>query len=1025
MSVAKWHPGDWRFLVAGLLLMACGRTVERADLILRNGRIVTVDARLPVAEALAIQGDTILAVGSEEEVGVHRGENTEVVDLKGQLVVPGFIESHAHFLALGASLQQLDLSGSQDFEEVVDRVRRRARTVGTKRWIVGRGWNQEKWERPPEPQVEGLPVHTALSSAAPDNPVVLIHASGHSLLANARAMARAGITPATPDPPGGLILRDSSGNPTGAFLENAVALLTEKVVHEDFDAEKLALAAAKECVSKGITSLQDAGSGFEDLRVFRRLVDEGRLLLRLWVMLREPNERIAAAAGGGKVINYGDKRLTVRAIKRVADGALGSHGAWLLEPYADLPGSTGFNTSPLNEIERSAEIAVSHGLQLAVHAIGDRANREVLQLFERVFKRHPGLTDPRWRIEHAQHIDPVDVPRLARLGVIPSVQPIQCTSDGPWLARRLGRERAERTSYVWRDLIDAGAMVISGTDAPVEDIDPIANFYAAVTRRMEDGQAFTPGQRMSRMEALESLTIHAARAAFEEEIKGSLTPGKLADIAILSQDITTVDAEKIRDTKVTRTLVGGQTVYTRNSFHMAGGGVAPSAPAVSPPTRSVVIEGVPHIRQKPDFCGEACAAMYLQKLGEEVDQDYVFDRSELDPALGRGVYAKELKRALENIGFDVGKVWTPLAAGEDGSRAFAALHSDLVRGIPSIVCMYYSDEPETTQHFRLILGYEAETDEVIYHEPAEENGAYRRMKREMFLKLWPLRWQDKRTIVRMRLDPRSLEYGQRAAGFTAADFAQEVMRLRPKIPEGFHVVVEPPFVVIGDDTPTTVKAHTVRTVRLATSVLKKDFFPEDPKEIIAIWLFKDDASYRRYTRLIFHESPSTPYGYYSERWRALIMNIATGGGTLIHEMVHAFMGANVTDCPPWLNEGLGSLYEGVDLKGGHLVGILNWRLPGLQEAIADRGLPPFKALTALDEEGFYNRDPGTHYAQSRYLLYYLQENDLLFDFYRAFLKGQRSDPTGYRALKQTLHESNMTRFQEKWEQWVLTLGQAN
>jgi hypothetical protein len=440
--------------------------------------------------------------------------------------------------------------------------------------------------------------------------------------------------------------------------------------------------------------------------------------------------------------------------------------------------------------------------------------------------------------------------------------------------------------------------------------------------------------------------------------------------------------------------------------------------------KSVLIEGVPHIRQKTDFCGEACAAMYLNKLGEPVDQDYVFDRSGLDPALGRGVYAKELKHALETIGFDVGTVWTRIPAGGTVQSAFDALYTDLVDGIPSIVCMYAQDAPSAPQHFRLILGYDADTDEVIYHEPAEKEGAYRRMARKTFLKLWPLKWQSRQTIVRLRLAEDALEYGETATEFTAADHAQAVMRLRPRIPEGFTVVVEPPFVVIGNDTPQTVKEISIRTVRLAVRVLKKDFFPKDPTDIIAVWLFKNDDTYRRYTKTIFNHVPTTPYGYYDDDEKALIMNIATGGGTLIHEMVHAFMSANVPDCPTWLNEGLGSLYEGVDLQNDHLVGLLNWRLPGLQRAIVDRGLPSFKTLTSLSMHAFYNQDPGTNYAQARYLLYYLQKQGLLFDFYQRFLKQRSQDPTGFKALEQTLGNPDMNRFQKKWEQWVVALGQG-
>lgn len=438
---------------------------------------------------------------------------------------------------------------------------------------------------------------------------------------------------------------------------------------------------------------------------------------------------------------------------------------------------------------------------------------------------------------------------------------------------------------------------------------------------------------------------------------------------------------------------------------------------------SVLIEDVPHIRQKPDFCGEACAAMFLKKLGEDVDQDYVFDQSGLSPALGRGCYAKELKAALQNIGFAVGEVWSSASSGRDLERYFDELHADLARGVPSIVCMHYSDSPETTEHFRLILGYDRIADEVIYHEPAEDHGAYRRMGREKFLKLWPLGTGGSRTIVRMRLDPEALTYGEISRGNTAADFAQHVMKLRPRLSRDFTVAVEPPFVIAGDEPADVVMARARDTVRLSVDVLKKDFFPKDPEDIVDIWLFKDDQSYRWNARKLFGHNPSTPYGYYSESENALIMNIATGGGTLIHEIVHSFMKPNFPDCPPWFNEGLGSLYEGVDLRDGHLVGLLNWRLPGLKEAIEEDSVPSFERLTSLDENEFYNEDPGTNYSQSRYLLYYLQEKGVLLDFYRVFFKDRKKDPTGYKTLRKILEEDDMDSFKTRWEKWVMELGE--
>jgi hypothetical protein len=424
--------------------------------------------------------------------------------------------------------------------------------------------------------------------------------------------------------------------------------------------------------------------------------------------------------------------------------------------------------------------------------------------------------------------------------------------------------------------------------------------------------------------------------------------------------------------------------------------------------------------QRPDFCGEACAAMYLRKLGKEVDQDYVFDRSGVDPLLARGVVTRELVAALENIGFDVGDPWVEIRDPQQVEQAFAALHRDLIRGVPSIVCMYYSRDAGATEHFRLVLGYDAATDEVVYHEPAVPDGAYRRMPRQQFLETWPLKY-DTPLAIRIPLDPVALEDGRAATAHTSADFAQHLRALKPRIPAGFNVVVEPPFVVIGNESRKRVQKHATGTVRWATRLLKQDYFTEDPDEIIDIWLFGGGPSYRKYSEELFGEKPSTPYGYYSDADNALIMNIATGGGTLVHEIVHPFVDANFPDCPPWFNEGLGSLYERCTEREGKIWGVTNWRIVGLKQGIRQGALPSFEHLSALDSYGFYELDPGTNYAQSRYLLQYLQDNGLLRTYYHAFLSNRLTDPTGYETLKQILGEDDMRAFQQRWEKWALAL----
>ena len=558
--------------LAGLILPAAlavmvncaGGQEVAADLVLRNGKVVTVDDAVPDGQAIAILGDTILAVGSDEEIARYTGPETEVIDLEGRLAVPGFIESHGHFLGVGDAKMQLDLMNVANWDEIVAMVADAAKQAPPGTLIRGRGWHQEKWDRPPPGNVEGLPTHQSLSVVSPDHPVILRHASGHAAFANAKAMEMAGITRATADPAGGEIVRDAAGNPIGAFRETAQGLLSVAARNATPpDPRRQAELAAEEALSKGITSFQDAGVGFETVDLYKQLAEEGKLGVRLYVMIRQPNQRLAALLPKYRLVNYGDHRLTVRAIKVSVDGALGSHGAWLLEPYADLPSSAGLNTSPIDALNETARLAMEHDYQLCVHAIGDRANREVLDVYQAAYEANPSKSDARWRIEHAQHLNPNDIPRFAGLGVIASMQGIHATSDGPWVAARLGEKRAREGAYVWRSLWDSGAVIVNGTDAPVEDVDPIASYFATVSRKMKNGKAFYPEQRLSRMEALQTYTSKAAFAAFDEEIKGTLTPGKLADITVLSKDILTIPEDEIPTAEVVYTIVGGKVMYGR------------------------------------------------------------------------------------------------------------------------------------------------------------------------------------------------------------------------------------------------------------------------------------------------------------------------------------------------------------------------------------------------------------------------------------------------------------------------------
>ncbi len=575
----------WRALSLACLIFLVGCSPESppdssptqlavADLVLRGGKVATVDPAMGEAQAIAVSGARILAVGSNQEIGAYIGDGTDVVELDGRFVMPGFIEGHGHFMSLGRARQILDLNDVRNWDEVVNRVAVAVDQAEPGDWIFGRGWHQDKWDSVPEDAVEGVPVNTTLNQVAPDNPVLLGHASGHAAFANDAALAAAGVGDDTPDPDGGTIVRDAEGRATGLLretaqrlLDDAVAAYEARLTPEETDQllRQRVFLAGQEALAHGVTSFHDAGSSFETIDFFRKLEAEGALPIRLYVMVRgQTNQEMDERLPAYRMPAEGNDFLTVRSIKRQIDGALGAHGAWLLEPYVDLDDTSGLVLEPVEDIERTAEIAVKHGFQVNTHAIGDRANRETLDIYQRVFQR-AGVDGRalRWRIEHAQHIDPADVPRFGQLGVIAAMQGVHCTSDGPWVATRLGEERARRTSYPWRDLMDSGAVIGNGTDVPVEPIDAIASFYASVSRMTRNGTRFHPEQAMTRQEALRSYTINNAIAAFEEDIKGSLTPGKLADMVVLSQDLLTVEEARIPDTRVEMTIIGGAIAYRR------------------------------------------------------------------------------------------------------------------------------------------------------------------------------------------------------------------------------------------------------------------------------------------------------------------------------------------------------------------------------------------------------------------------------------------------------------------------------
>ncbi len=553
-------------LVILLSVMACAPAEEPADLVLVNGRFATMDTANPMAEAVAARGQRLVAVGSNTDAEKLIGPETEVIDLGGAFAAPGLIEGHGHFLGVGRARMQLDLRSIADFDEMVALVESAVAKAEPGQWILGRGWHQEKWAATPEPNVSGLPYHDALSAVSPENPVMLTHASGHATMVNALALEMAGIDDATPDPPGGEIVRGPGGQPIGVLRETAEDLVASQLDSEWDEAtvRRMAELAAEESLSRGITSFQDAGSSFRQVELFRQMAAEGELPVRLWVMLAENNENLAEGLPGYCVFREGGDYLTVGGIKRWVDGALGSHGAWMLEPYTDLPESTGLNIVTPDELRESARLAAEYGLQLCSHAIGDRANRVTLDIYQETIDARPDGHELRWRVEHAQHLSPEDIPRFQELGVIAAMQPVHCTSDGPWVPLRIGDERSESGAYMWRSLLDSGAVIAGGTDAPVESVDPIPDYQAAVTRLMNNGEVFYPEQSMTREEALRARTLDAAYAAFEEDIKGSLEVGKLADITVLSKDILTVPDDELGDTKVLYTIVGGKVRYRAN-----------------------------------------------------------------------------------------------------------------------------------------------------------------------------------------------------------------------------------------------------------------------------------------------------------------------------------------------------------------------------------------------------------------------------------------------------------------------------
>jgi predicted amidohydrolase YtcJ len=536
-----------------------GAQPSAPDLILHHARIYTaVDAR-PQATAVAIRGHRFVAVGQDAEILAQKGPSTRVIDLGGRTVVPGLTDAHGHFTNLGASLQRLDFRGITSYDEIVAMVRKRAAAARPGEWILGRAWDQNLWAD------KTFPTHEKLDEAAPDNPVYLTRVDGHAGLANAKAMQIAGVSRATEAPAGGRIIKDAHGLASGVFVDRAQSLVTEKIPPES-DAqldEQIAL-ADKACRRLGLTMVHDAGNTKRVIDAYMRLADAGTLQTRIYAMARGSLAELAPFFKAGPITDHHDYHVVVRAIKIVADGALGSRGAAMLEDYSDEPGNKGLLTTPPQEVYAQTLAASKAGFQTCIHAIGDRANREVLDIFERVQKEVPGSRSLRMRDEHAQILSAQDIPRFGRLGVIASMQPTHATSDMAWVPARIGARRTADGAYVWQKLMKSGVVLASGSDFPVEQPNPMLGLYAAITREDVNGNppgGWAPDQRMTRMEALKSFTINAAYAAHLETQLGTLEAGKLADLVVLSGDVMTEPAKEILTTTVVKTMIGGRWVY--------------------------------------------------------------------------------------------------------------------------------------------------------------------------------------------------------------------------------------------------------------------------------------------------------------------------------------------------------------------------------------------------------------------------------------------------------------------------------
>jgi predicted amidohydrolase YtcJ len=545
-----------------LSLMSIGAKVESADVVFKHGNIYTVNERQPHAQAVAVKGDRIIFVGSDEEVKMYEGKGTRVVDLHGRTVVPGMTDSHYHLLGVGQRELTLNLEGTTNLEDFLAKIKARVDRAKPGEWITGRGWIETFWKPPT------FPTRQDLDRVAPNNPLFLWRADGHGAVANSAALKIAGVDKNTPNPFGGEILKDKrTGEPTGMLLDEAQDFVTRHIPPPTpAQIEQAVLLGVKRSIELGWCQIQDAGGSYADVDLYRKLYGEGKIKLRIYKAVYGPTEDSQRLLREGAQLGAFNNRFTLRTIKVVSDGALGSRGAALLEPYSDAD-TSGFLRVKEEELTPMFTEALRRGIQIETHAIGDRANRFILDLYEKAFAAVPPdqrkIREPRWRIEHAQIVNPADIPRFAKLGVIPSMQPSHAIGDLHFAPSRLGLKRLEG-AYAWQSFIKTGSIIAGGSDAPVERGEPMIEFYAAIARRDQkgfSGEGWHPEQALAREQALKLFTLWAAYAAFEEKIKGSIEPSKLADLTVLSADIMKINEPEILKTKCLMTVIGGEVVF--------------------------------------------------------------------------------------------------------------------------------------------------------------------------------------------------------------------------------------------------------------------------------------------------------------------------------------------------------------------------------------------------------------------------------------------------------------------------------